>query len=126
MLKCFKVRLPDLMTPAEIRDAGVTRQFDLDTFRKLHRAVTPFQRSIKLAALFTGATQQELAVMEKSEFHLSKGTLDHYRHKSKVRGVYWLPPEFVTLLGEDFGTRPQDPLAGRTAGGQRSGDVPRR
>ena len=44
-----------------------------------------------------------LAVLEKAEFDLDAGTLLHYRNKTKIEGRFWLPPELVELLREEFG-----------------------
>lgn len=117
LLKPFKVRIDDLKTPKELREIKQIDQFDMATLVKLYKAGSDHQRSIMLMALFTGATQQELAVMEKSEFDFDAGTLTHHRNKTGVKGVYWLPPELVTLLKADFAKRPNDPLAYRTAEG---------
>lgn len=117
LLKPFKVRIDDLMTPVELRAAGTIRQFDTDTLGKLYKAATERQRAIMLASLFTGATQQELAVLEKSEFDLDAGTLHHFRNKTHVEGRFWLPSELVTTLRADFASRPGDPLAFRTVEG---------
>src|SRR5258706_12136678 len=70
-----------------------------------------------LLGLFTGATQQELSVLEKSEFDLEAGTLHHFRNKTRVEGRYWLRPELVKLLTSDFAKRPKDKLAFRTEDG---------
>jgi hypothetical protein len=70
-----------------------------------------------LTALFTGATQQELAVMEKAEFDLEEAKLTHLRNKTRVQGIYWLPPELVVLLQRHFEKQPGDPLAFRTKEG---------
>jgi integrase len=117
LLKPFKLRIDDLMTPVELRGAGTIKQFGTNTVVALYKAATDRQRTIMLAALFTGATQQELAVLEKSEFDLDAAKLRHFRNKTKVEGIYWLPPELVTFLRDDFVKRPSDPLAFRTADG---------
>ena len=117
LLKPFKVRVDDLMTPVELRAAGTIEQFDVATLKVLYHTATERQRAIMLAALFTGATQQELAVLEMSEFDLDAAALHHFRNKTKVEGRYWLPPELVTWLRIDFAKRPKDALAFRTADG---------
>jgi integrase len=117
LLKPFKVRIDDMMTPVELRASGAIKQFDLDTLKALYKAATDRQRAVMLAALFTGATQQELAVLEKSEFDLEAGALHHFRNKTKVEGRYWLPPELVMLLKADWEKRAKDALAFRTADG---------
>lgn len=117
MLKCFKVRIADLMTTQELREVGIIKQFDTATLAKLYKTATDRQRAWMLTALFTGATQQELAVMEQAEFDLDKPRLVHLRNKTKVQGEYWLPPELVTLLRAEFKPRPNDSLAFRTAEG---------
>jgi hypothetical protein len=117
LLKPFKVRIDDMMTPVELRASGAIKQFDLDTLKVLYKAATDRQRAVMLAALFTGATQQELAVLEKSEFDLEAGALHHFRNTTKVEGRYWLPPELVTLLKVDWEKRAKDALAFRTADG---------
>lgn len=117
MLKCFKIRLDELMTPTELRERGTIRQFDLATLKRLYAAASDRVRTWMLMALFTGSTQQELAVMEKAEFDLDAAKLEHIRNKTRVRGTYWLPPELVTLLRTEFGRRADDPLAFRTSDG---------
>lgn len=117
LLKPFRVRIEDLMTPAELREGQHIKQFDLDTLAKLYGAASDFQKALMLAALFTGATQQELAVLEQDEFDLDAATLTHHRNKTRVLGRYWLPPELVALLHADFVKRPGDPLAFRTGDG---------
>jgi hypothetical protein len=116
-IKCFRVRIDDLMTPEEVAAAANIQQFDIDTLKKLYAAATNVQRSIILAALFTGATQHELSVMRKTEFDLDNAMLKHVRHKTKVMGEYWLPPELVTLLKERFQAQPDDELVWRTQEG---------
>ncbi len=117
LAKCFKVRVVDLMTQTELRSAGTIEQFEVSTLVKLYRHGTPHQRTLMLMALFTGATQQELAVMEQGDFDLDAATLIHVRHKTKVRGEFWLPPELVALLRDTFACRAHDPLAFRTRDG---------
>jgi integrase len=103
LMKPFRVRLEDLMTPAELRQQHrQIEQLDLETIKKLYHAANDFQRMLILTALFTGATQTELSVLEKSEFDLSRATLHHYRNKTRVEGRYWLPPELITLLRQHF------------------------
>jgi integrase len=116
--KCFKVRVADLMTPAECREAGTIKQFDTATLRKLYSKASDRDKSIILAGLFCGLTQHELAVLEKSEIDLDNATITHIRHKTKVRGTYWIPPELVTLLRAEFDARPDDALVWRTAEGR--------
>jgi hypothetical protein len=115
--KPFKVRVADLMTSMEHREASTIEQFDVPTLVKLYQAGTNRQKAIMLASLFTGGTQQELAVLEKLEFDLDAGTLHHFRNKTAVEGRFWLPPELVALLKADFAKRPGDPLAFRTEDG---------
>jgi hypothetical protein len=117
LAKCFKLRVTDLMTHAELRRAGTIEQFDVATLVKLFRHGTPHQRTLMLMALFTGSTQQELAVMEQGDFDLDAARLVHVRHKTKVRGEFWLPPELVDLLRGAFAGRRGDRLAFRTRDG---------
>lgn len=117
LTKPFRCNIQDLMTSAELRVTGVIKQFDIATLKKLYSAASDCQRTIMLMALFTGATQQELAVMEKSEFDLAAGMIRHFRNKTKVEGRYWLPPELVKLLRKTFAKLPGDALAFRTNDG---------
>jgi integrase len=84
---------------------------------KIYRAASDGQKAIMLTALFTAATQKELAVLEKAEFDLNTGTLRHWRSKTKVEGRFWLPPELVTLLKTEFRKHRKRPLAFYTAQG---------
>jgi integrase len=117
LLKPFKMRIDDLMSPVELRAAGVIQQFNVPTLVKLYQKASDQQKAIMLTALFTGATQQELAVLEQSEFDLDAGTLHHFRNKTKIESRYWLPPGLVTWLHADFAKRPKDKLAFRTVDG---------
>lgn len=117
LTKPFRVRLDELLTPAEVRQCGSIRQFDVPTLVKLYRAGNDYQRSIMLTALFVAGTQQELAVLEKSEFDLDDGMLHHYRNKTRIEGWFWLPPELVVLLRAEFKKHRRKPLAFYTAQG---------
>lgn len=117
LLRPFRVRAADLMTPRELRAAATIRQFTLDELVKLYRAGSEFQKMIMLAALFTGGTQQELAVLTKDEFDLDAGTLNHFRNKTRIEGRFWLPPELIALLRTEFARHPRQPLAFYTADG---------
>lgn len=117
LTKPFRVRLDDLSTPAELRRASTIEQFDVETLVALHRAANDQQRAVMLTALFTAGTQQELAVLEKSEFDLNASTVHHFRNKTRVEGLFWLPPELVTLLEAEFEKHGDQPLAFYTAKG---------
>jgi hypothetical protein len=117
LLRPFRVRAADLMTPRELRAAATIEQFTVEQLVKLYRAGTQFQRCVMLAALFTGGTQQELAILTKEEFNLDDGTLDHFRNKSHVEGRFWLPPELVSLLRVEFAKHRRKPLAFYTEDG---------
>lgn len=117
LMKPFRVRTETLLTPAELRETGTIKQFDIPTLRKLYTAASNRQKTLMLTALFTGATQIELAVLEKSEFDLAAGTLNHFRNKTRVEGRFWLPSELVKLLKAEFKERPSDKLAFRTRDG---------
>ena len=118
LTKPFRVRLDDLSTPAELRRASTIEQFDVQTLVALYRAANDHQRAVMLTALFTAGTQQELAVLEKSEFDLDAGTVHHFRNKTRVEGRFWLPPELVILLEGEFQKHPGEPLAFYTAQGR--------
>lgn len=117
LTKPFRVRLGDLLTPAELRQAKTIQQFDVSTLVTLYHAASDHQRAIILTALFTAGTQQELAVLEKGEFDLDAGTLRHFRNKTRVEGRFWLPPELVTLLRAEFEEHRTKPLTFYTAQG---------
>ncbi|HEV7301635.1 MAG TPA: site-specific integrase [Tepidisphaeraceae bacterium] len=117
LTKPFRVRLDDLRTPAELRQANTIEQFDLPTLVKIYRAANDYQKAIMLTALFTAGTQRELAVLEKSEFDLQAGVLHHWRNKTKIEGRFWLPPELILLLKEEFKKHRKRPLAFYTAHG---------
>lgn len=120
--KPFKLSAEDvraMKSPTELLAEENIAQFDVATLVTLYRAANDRLRAIMLTALFTGATQQELAVLEKIEFNLDESTLTHFRNKTKVKGMYWLPPELVALLRPQFAKRSKDALAFRTADGQR-------
>lgn len=113
----FRVRREALMTPGELKDAATIRQFDLPTLRKLYSAATDTQKALMLTAIFTGGTQNELAVLERREFDLNAGLLTHFRNKTHIEGRFWLPAELVKLLRAEFKSRPGDTLAFRTEDG---------
>lgn len=117
LMKPFEVKICDLMTSAECRMAGTIEQFDMATLKALYAKASDFQKMLMLMALFTGATQQELAVMEQSEFDLEASMLHHFRNKTHVEGKFWLPPELVSLLKTSFKHRKSDTLAFRTCEG---------
>lgn len=117
-LKCFKIRIGDLMTSEEVKQAGTIKQFTIDTLKILYVTANSRMRGLLLTSLFTGATQNELALMTKDEFNLETAMLKHVRHKTKVAGEYWLPPELVTLLKAEFAARPNDKLVWRTEDGR--------
>src|SRR6266850_1860253 len=116
LYKPFRVRVDDLMSPEEKREASVIKQFDIPALKKLYSVGSDFQRSVMLTALFCGLTQQELAVLKKTEFDLSHNTLHHFRNKTGVEGRFWLPDELVRLLRNQFKKAP-DELAFRGADG---------
>jgi integrase len=111
LTKPFRVRLDDLRTRSELREVGRIEQFELPTLVKLYKTGSEFQQAIMLTALFTGGTQQELAVLQKDEFDLDKAQLHHHRNKTNVEGRFWLPPELVTLLRSQFGDHRRQPLS---------------
>jgi hypothetical protein len=111
LLRPFRVRATDLMTPRELRAAATIRQFTIEELVKLYKTASDFQKMLMLAALFTGGTQHELAVLGKEEFDLNAGLLDHYRNKTKIEGRFWLPPELVTFLRAEFARHRRKPLA---------------
>jgi integrase len=111
LLRPFRIRATDLMTPRELRAAATIKQFEVDQLVKLYRAASDFQRTLMLTALFTGGTQQELAILAKEEFDLDAGTLTHFRNKTHIEGRFWLPPELVVLLRTEFAKHPRKPLA---------------
>lgn len=117
LAKLFRCTPTDLMTPVELKEAGTIKQFDVETLRKLYAAGNDFVRCCMLLGLFAGCTQQELSVLEKSEFDLDAATLHHFRHKTRVEGRFWLPPELVELLRKRFAKRKRDKLAFRTPEG---------
>lgn len=118
LLKPFRVTVAELMTPAELRASATIQQFDLGTLRKLYQAARPRVRAWMLAGLFTGATQAELAVMERAEFDLPNAKLSHIRNKTAVAGEYWLPPELTRYLAKQWKKSPADTLAFRTGDGR--------
>ena len=117
LTKPFRVQLDDLRSPAEMKVSRQIRQFDLSTLVQLYRSASAFQKQIMLTALFTGATQQELAVMEKTEFDLGAATLHHFRNKTRIEGKFWLPKELVDLLQVSFAEHKHMPLAFYTSAG---------
>lgn len=118
LLKPFRVTVAELMTPAELRASATIEQFDLVTLRKLYQAARPRVRAWMLAGLFTGATQAELAVMERAEFDLPNAKLSHIRNKTAVAGEYWLPAELTRYLAKQWKKQPADTLAFRTGDGR--------
>jgi hypothetical protein len=111
LLRPFRIRAADLMTPTELRTGATIKQLDTATIATLYKAGSDFQKGLILTALFTGGTQLELAVLEKSEFDLDAGALIHFRNKTNVEGRFWLPPELVELLQAEFKKHPKKPLA---------------
>ncbi len=109
--RLFRVRRSDLMTPAELREAGTIKQFTVKDLVTLYKAGTAHQKAVMLTALFCGGTQIELASLTKAEFGLDAGILHHWRNKTKIEGRFWLPPELVTLLRTEFKKHPKSPLA---------------
>jgi integrase len=102
MMKVFRVVMADLMTPTERRHAAKIDQFTLPELRRLYQFAKPKVRAWILAALFTGGTQYELAVMEREEFDLDAGMLMHIRNKTSIAGQFWLPPELVGILQKSW------------------------
>ncbi len=117
LTKPFRVRLDDLRTSAELRQHAKIQQFELPTLVKLYRHGSAFQKTVMLTALFTGATQQELSVMEKAEFDLNAAQLHHFRNKTKIEGRFWLPKELIGLLRQSFKKHSDKPLAFYTTTG---------
>lgn len=117
LVRPFRVNTTELMTPAEMKASAVIEQFDVPTLCKLYHAANPTQQAWMLTALFTGGTQMELSVLERSEFDLDASTLTHFRNKTSVEGRFWLPPELVTHLRREFRERGNDALAFRTETG---------
>lgn len=117
LMKPFKVRLEDLLTTKERREATVIRQFDIPTLVKLYRRGSDFQKMIMLMGVFCGLTQQELAVLTRDEFDLENQMLQHFRNKTGIEGRFWLPGELVALLRSHFAQRPNDSLAFRGSDG---------
>ncbi|HEV7300566.1 MAG TPA: hypothetical protein VGN72_14470 [Tepidisphaeraceae bacterium] len=117
LVRPFRVRANDLMSPVELRAAATIEQFDVGILAKLYQSGSEFQQMLILAGLFIGATQKELAVLEKQEFDLANGILAHYRNKTQVLGTFWLPPELVTRLRAEFAKHPNAPLAMYTEDG---------
>jgi integrase len=115
--KPFRLRLDDLRTPSEMQAANSIKQFTVEELCHLYQAAKKPMRQLMLAALFCGFTQMELSVLEKSEFDLDAARLHHYRNKTKVEGTYWLPPELVELLRENFQARADDTMAFRSSTG---------
>ncbi len=113
----FNVERKDLMTPQEVRKAATIEQLDIPSIVAMYRAGKDYQRAIILTALFSGSTQMELAVLTKEEFNLNAGLLDHYRHKTGVRGLFWMPPELIKLLQSEFKEHTKKPLAFYTRNG---------
>jgi hypothetical protein len=111
LAKPFRCERKDLMTNAEIRKAGTIDQFTIPDLVKLYQAANDRERCIMLTALFSASTQAELSVMTKTEFQLDAGLLDHVRNKTGVRGLFWLPPELVTLLRKEFNQHRNQSLA---------------
>jgi hypothetical protein len=111
LLRPFRARTTDLMTPAEVRASTTIEQFDITTLVKLYRAGSDRQKVWMLTALFTAGTQTELSVLEKSEFDLKAGALVHHRNKTLIEGRFWLPPELVKLLRSEFRGHRHKPLA---------------
>ena len=118
MTKPFRVRPRDLMSPVELRRAGAIEQFDIPTLVQLYCASTEPQRAIMLTAIATAGTQQELAVLEKSEFDLARRELRHFRNKTQVEGRFRLPSELVVLLQSEFARHSDEPLAFYTRAGK--------
>jgi hypothetical protein len=107
----FACERKDLMTASEVRASATIEQFTVADLAKLYKAGNDRDRVIMLTALFSAGTQMELSVMTKAEFDLDAGTLDHYRNKTSIRGLFWLPPELVKLLRAEFKQHPSKPLA---------------
>jgi integrase len=131
LAKPFKVTAGDLMTPIERRQSATIKQFGPATLRRMYQLATPKVQTWILTALLTGGTQQELAVLERSEFDLDAATLTHYRNKTAVEGCFWLPPELVLMLRKQWEKKPgtlafisrdNRPLVG-FAGGKKSDAV---
>ncbi len=118
LAKPFRCNVRDLMTPAELKASGSIKQFDRETLRKLYAAASDFQKCLMLMGLFTGATQQELSILEKGEFDLDRSELIHFRNKTKIEGRFWLPPELVDLVKKQFQRDPGDAVAFRTSEGR--------
>lgn len=112
----FNLQLTRTMTKAERdRAADGPEQIKLDEIANLYRTgignncQARMHRAWFLTALFAGLGQMELASIRREEFDLDRATLTHRRNKTGVQGVYWLPPELVTILRKLFeGPRPED------------------
>ena len=114
LMKLFRFKAKELLTPTELRASKTIKQIDIATIARMCQAADQHQKAIIWTAIFLACTQQELAVLEKSEFDLHGGIVEHYRNKTSVEGRYWIPPELCSLLKQQFARRPGDTLAFRT------------
>lgn len=121
----FGVELKQLMSKAERdRAADGPEQLTLEDIKRLYHAACRGRPRLHpillLMGLFTAQGQSELSTVRRDELDLDAATFTHRRNKTSQKGVYWLPPELVTLLREHFREHPHDPegLAFRTRQGQ--------